>query len=350
MSRPADSSSTASVAGGDELRVTNAHGASATFSPFGARLVELCLPDRDGNLDNLVLGFDDEDTYRNNVALYFGATVGRVAGRIAGGSFTLDGQRYDLARNEGRNHLHGGRERSFDRVHWEAERVASNRGAGVAFEYLSPHLEEGYPGNLKARAEYFLSDSNELWTVFTAVADAPTPVNMTNHAYWNLNGAGSESILDHELRIAAGRIVAMDDELLPTGTLEPVADTVRDFRVPRRLGEQLPEDGSEPWPGFDSAYVLDERDAERDVAVSLWDPTSGRAMDVITTEPSIQMYTANRLADMIGRDGRRYRAGNAICLEPQRFPDAVNRPEFPSIVVAAGEQYRHVSCYRFSVR
>ena len=344
------SSTNGSTERGETLRISNARGLSATFSAFGARLVELRVPDRDGSLDNVVLGFDDDKGYRDNVDLFFGATIGRVAGRIAGGSFELDGRRHQLACNEGQTHLHGGPERSFDRVDWSAERVITEHGAGVTFEYVSPDMEEGYPGTLRAQAEYSLSEADELWTVFRAVSDAPTPVNMTSHAYWNLNGAGPGSILDHELTLAASQIVAMGDDLVPTGALDPVAGTIRDFRRGRPIGERLPEDGSEPWPGFDNAFVLDERDPDADVAVSLWDPVSGRAMDIFTGEPSIQMYTANRVPEITGRDGRAYRPGNAICLEPQRMPDAVNRPEFGSIVVPAGEEYVHVSCYRFSVR
>lgn len=333
-----------------ELRLANANGASATFSTFGARLVELRVPDRDGDTENVVLGFDDDEGYRANVNLYFGATIGRVAGRIAGGSFSQGGRRYQLAANEGQTHLHGGPERSFDRVEWAAKGVQTEHGPGILFEHLSPDGEEGYPGNLRVQAQYSLSDDNELWTVFRAVTDAPTPVNMTNHTYWNLSGAGPASILDHELMIAAERTVAMGNDLVPTGALDPVARTVGDFRQRRRLGERLPNGGSEPWPGFDSAYVLDEHQPDSDVVVSLWDPASGRAMDILTTEPSIQMYTANRVPEITGRDGRAYRAGNAICLEPQRMPDAPNRPEFASITVPAGEEYRHVTCYRFSVR
>ena len=333
----------------DALTLKNAGGMSAVLSPFGARLVELRVPDRDGTPGNVVLGFDDTQGYRRHASLYFGATVGRVAGRIAHSAFSLDGRRFELAPNEGPHHVHGGTERSLDRVKWSAEVVETEYGRGVAFEYLSPDGEEGYPGNLAVRAEYSLSERNELWTVFTAVTDAPTPVNITNHAYWNLNGAGPQFVLDHELTVAAERFVAMDDELIPTGALEPVDGTVLDFRRPRRLGDRLPTDGAQPWPGFDSAFVLDAHDMP-DVSVRLHDPASGRTMDVHTSEPSIQMYTANRLPELTGRDGRPYRAGNAICLEPQRMPDAVNRPEFPSIVVAPGEEYRHTTCYRFYVR
>jgi aldose 1-epimerase len=328
----------------EALEVVNAQGASASFEPYGARLAELRVPDRDGRLDNVVLGFDGAAGYREHAGLYVGATIGRVAGRIAGGAFTLGGRRYELARNEGDAHLHGGAHRSFDRVTWAAERVESERGRGVRFEHHSPDGEEGYPGDLRVSAEYTLSDENDLWTVFRAVADAPTPVNITHHAYWNLAGRGS--VLDHELTIAASEIVAMGEDLVPTGGLETVEGTAHDFRRARRIGQRLPG-GAQPWPGFDAAYVLD---AGSEIAASLRDPGSGRALDIVTTEPSIQMYTANRLPGMTGRGGRRYRAGGAICLEPQRMPDAVNRPEFGSIVVAAGEEYVHMTCYRLRVR
>lgn len=331
-----------------EIQLTGSDGASAIVSPFGARLVELCVPDREGRLANVVLGFDDTGDYRRHADLYFGATVGRVAGRISRSRFSIDGRSYGLSPNEGTHHVHGGTERSLDRVEWTAEPADTQHGPGVVFSYVSPDGEEGYPGTLSVRVEYVLSDANELWTVLEGTADAPTPVNLTNHSYWNLSGAGAPSVLDHELTVAAERFVAMDRELIPTGALEAVAGTALDFRRPRRVGERLPEPMSEPWPGFDTAFALDEHEPYEE-SVRLFDPASGRAMDILTTEPSIQVYTANRVPELVGRHGRRYRAGNAICLEPQRMPDAVNRPEFPSIVLMPGDVYRHVTCYRHHV-
>jgi aldose 1-epimerase len=332
-----------------ELGVSNGHGLSMVLSAFGARIVELRAPDRHGDIDNVALGFDDLDGYRRHADLYFGATIGRVANRISGASFQLDGHRYRLAANEGRNHLHGG-ERGFDQVLWSAERTVTPHGPGVVFEYVSPHLEEGYPGNLTVRAEYSLSERNELWTVYTAVSDAATPVSMTNHTYWNLAGAGSGSVVGHELRVTAHHVVATDDDLIPTGALDPVAGTALDFRQSRPIGERRPESGSQPWPGLDHAFILDQSDGPLEVKGSLWDPRSGRAMDLLTYEPSLQVYTANRLPALTGRDGKRYGVGHSVCLEPQRIPDSVNRPEFPAITLPAGQEYRHVSCYRFSVR
>ena len=329
--------------------VSNSNGMSMTLSAFGARLIELMVPDRSGDLGNVILGFDDLDAYRNNTGLYFGATVGRVAGRISGGKFSLEGQQYELSTNEGANHLHGGSTRSFDRVVWSGQNTTTERGRAVVFEYDSPHMEEGYPGRLSVRAEYALSDDDELWTVLTATTDALTPVNLTNHAYWSLRGGKPGSIVQHELMIAADHVVATDEDLVPSGGVNPVTNTARDFRRPRIIGDRLPEDSREPWPGFDNAYVLVDH-LESDVVATLWDPQSGRAMEIRTSEPSLQVYTANRLPELTGRRGQRYGPGSAICLEPQRMPDAVNRSEFAPITLAPGDEYRHVSRYRFSVR
>lgn len=331
--------------------ITIAHGGlSMTLSPFGARLVELQVPDTDGIHDDVVLGLDDVEAYARHRNVYLGATIGRVAGRIRGGRFSLAGTEYALARNEGGNHLHGGETRSLDRVVWAVEELSDDdlavvAGRGVAFSYQSPHLEEGYPGALNARAAYVLSGERELWTILTATCDRPCPVNLTHHTYWNLAG-GEVEILGHELMVAASEVLAVTGELLPTGGLVAVEDTPLDFRRARPVGAWLPP-GGEPWPGIDHTYVLDEADGSLSLAAVLGDPDSGRTMEIHTTEPLLQVYTANRLHAFVGRGGRRYDVGHAVCLEPQRFPDAVNRPEFPSAVLAPGETYRHVTCYRF---
>lgn len=331
--------------------ITCAHGGlSMSLSPFGARLVELLVPDAGGRLDDVVLGLDDVEAYERLRDVYLGATVGRVAGRIGGGRFSLAGTDHTLTRNEGGNHLHGGATHSFDRVNWAVEDLSDDdlavvTGRGVAFTYRSAHLEEGYPGDLHARAAYVLSDERELWTILTAACDRPCPVNLTHHTYWNLAG-GEVDILGHDLTVAASHVLATTSELIPTGDLVPVAGTPLDFRRARPVGASLPT-GGEPWPGIDHTYVLDEADGPLSLAATLRDPDSGRTMEIHTTEPSLQVYTANRLPDIVGRRGRRYAAGHAICLEPQRFPDAVNRPEFPSVVLEPGETYRHVSRYRF---
>ncbi|MCW2794200.1 MAG: Aldose 1-epimerase [Nocardioides sp.] len=331
--------------------ITCAHGGlSMTLSPFGARLVELQVPDADSRLDSVVLGFDDVEAYARHCNAYLGATIGRVAGRIGGGRFSLAGTEHALVRNEDGNHLHGGATRSFDRVDWAVEELSDDdlsvvAGRGVAFTYRSPHLEEGYPGTLDARAAYVLSGERELWTILTATCDRPCPVNLTHHSYWNLAG-GEVEILGHELMVAASQVLDTAGERIPTGGLVPVEGTPLDFRRPRPIGAWLPTHG-EPWPGIDHTYVLDDADGPLSLAATLLDPESGRTMEIRTSEPSLQVYTANRLTAVVGRGRRRYAAGHGICLEPQRYPDAVNRSEFPSVVLEPGGTYRHVTCYRF---
>ena len=253
-----------------------------TLSPFGARLVELQVPDADGRLDDVVLGLDDVEAYARHRNVYLGATIGRVAGRIGGGRFTLAGTEHALAHNEGGNHLHGGPTHSFDRVDWAVDELSDDdltvvAGRGVAFTYRSPHLEERYPGALDARAAYVLSDARELWTILTATCDRRCPVNLTHHTYWNLAG-GEVAILGHELMLAASEVLATDVELIPTGGLVAVEDTPLDFRRKRPVGAWLPTAG-EPWPGIDHTYVLDGADGSLSLAATLRDPDSGRTRE-----------------------------------------------------------------------
>lgn len=331
----------------DEYTVSNGRGLVMTVSSFGARLVELQVPDRNGTPDNVVLGLDTLESYKRHTDLYLGATIGRVAGRISRGRFVSSNLDFQLDRNEGSNHLHGGSSRSFDRVDWSVTESESDGGKGIVFEYVSPHLEEGYPGNLYARVEYLLTDTNELWTVFTAACDQSTPVNLTNHSYWNLAG-GNVPVTNHHLMIAAQNVLRTGPDLIPTGALQPVAGTALDYRLRRPIADLLPAEGGEPWPGLDHTYVLDARDGSHQLAATLYDPASGRTMELLTAEPSLQVYSANRLPRIAGRNGSIFAAGHALCLEPQHIPDSPALPEFPSIVLSAGRQYRHSSCYRFS--
>lgn len=331
----------------DEFTVSNGHGLVMTVSSFGARLVELQVPDKGGTPENVVLGLDRMESYKLHTDLYLGATIGRVAGRIAGGRFVSSDLDIQLDQNEGSNHLHGGRSRSFDRVNWSVSESESDGGKSIVFEYASPHLEEGYPGNLYARAEYLLTDTNELWTVFTAECDRATPVNFTNHSYWNLAG-GNVPVTNHHLMIAAQDVLGTGPDLIPTGSLQPVANTALDYRRRRRIADLLPAEGGEPWPGLDHTYVLDTRIDSHQPAAVLHDPASGRTMELLTSEPSLQVYSANRLPMLTGRNGATFAAGHALCLEPQHIPDSPALPQFPSIVLSAGRQYRHSSCYRFS--
>lgn len=324
------------------LVLTSSTGITAIVSPFGARLVELRTPDRDGRLSNVVLGFDTGDEYRDHVDLYFGATVGPVAGRVADGRFRGGGLELDLDPNEGTTHLHGGSAHAFDRVEWD---VADASGHAVEFRLTRADGQDGYPGEVDVRAEYTLV-GNELHLEFEASTTRPTPMNVVNHTYFNLSGDATASIVDHSLMVAATEVLASDERLLPTGGTRPVEGTALDFRTERRIGEQLPT-GGEPWPGVDNTYVLDH---DAPVAAVLHDRASGRTLTIATTEPTLQIYTGNRIPPLSGRSGTSYQPGSGICLEAQRVPDAPQLPEWPSIVLAAGERYRQKTVWRFETR
>jgi aldose 1-epimerase len=332
-----------------EFTVQNNNGISMTVSSYGARLIELLVPDRSGTQDNVVLGFDAVSSYKQHPNLYLGATIGRVAGRIKDGRFLSPRMDFQVDRNEGKHHLHGGSHRSFDRVEWAASDVQSSLGAGVRFNYSSPHLEEGYPGNLHAQADYIVSEENEVWTVFRATTDRPTPVNMTNHSYWNL-ASGNGAVVDHQLMINAESVLVTDADLIPTGAVTPVENSPLDYRRHRRIADNLPAPGTEPWPGLDHSYLLSESDGNLRLAAALYDAESGRSMEVLTTETSLQVYSANRLPNLPGRNDSVIAAGRALCLEPQRIPDSKSLPGFPSIVLMPGDEYLHSSCYRFRIR
>ncbi|MGQ5605729.1 MULTISPECIES: aldose epimerase family protein [Streptomyces] len=285
-------------------------------------------PDRDGNSACVVLGFDTLDGYVRHPEPYFGALVGRYANRIAGGRFPLDGRTYALARNNGPNSLHGG-ERGFDKRVWDVEPVAD----GVRLSRVSPHGEEGFPGRVEFSATYTLDASGALRIVYEAVTDAPTVLNPTNHSYFNLGGPGSGHAGGHELRIAASRFTPVDGDLIPAGAPADVADTRFDFRRARKVGS-----------GYDHNFVLDKGVTDTAVEVAeLYDPASGRVLTVATTEPGLQLYTADHL-------GEPFAPGDGVALETQHFPDSPNRPDFPSTVLRPGEVFRSETVYGFSVR
>ncbi|TFD63541.1 aldose epimerase family protein [Cryobacterium ruanii] len=327
------------------LRLTNRHGTSALLSTFGARLVELLAPDRDGALGNIVLGHDTEQQYRADPGPYFGATVGRVAGRVADAHFIGGGLEFDLQPNEGSTHLHGGPSRALDRVEWRIGEAPD--GASAVFHYASPDGEEGYPGTLDVTCSYRLTDDNELELEITAETDAATPVNIVNHTYFNLSGDARESIVDHELMIDASAILAADKRLLPVGGVLKVAGTPYDFRLARRIGDDLPAGSGEPWPGIDSTYVLDQSARP---AATLWDPPSGRHLEIRTTEPTLQVYTGNRIEPVAGRSSAPHGAGKGICLEAHRVPDSPTLPDWPSIVIQPGERYAQRTVWRLGAR
>jgi aldose 1-epimerase len=322
-------------------------GISALLSSHGATLVALNVPDRAGSFADIVLGFDTAAEYARS-DMYFGGTIGRVANRIRGASFTLGDTTFKLAANEGSNHLHGGAARSFDKVDWTGEPGESDLGQRVVFRYTSPHLEEGYPGQLENVVTYTLTAQDELRIDYEARTDRPTPVNLTNHTYWNLSGGGTGTILDHELQVQADRYTVTDDELLPTGAIESFDGTALDFRAPRLIGERIAELDATGARGYDLNYVLSGPRSEPAFAARLSDPSSGRAVEVWTTRPCLQVYSGNLMQPTTGKFGARYGVRSGMCLEPQGYPDAVHHPEFDSIVLEPGDVFRATNIFRLN--
>lgn len=312
---------------------------------FGARLHEVWVPDQHGQQVDVLLGFETDAQDRTHIDSYVGAILGRVSGRIKDAEFILDGQRYALSANEAPNHLHGGADRSFDRVRWTSRPDPTDGHPSVRFEYISRHLEEGYPGQLTATVTYVVVDL-DLWLIVSAVTTARTPVSLTSHAFWNLAGHGSETVLDHELQIAGAAVAMTDDDLVPTGSLLSVERTALDFRTPRTIGARIAELDREPAAGYDHCYVLDGEAGLRRAAI-LRHPESGRTMELLTTEPALQLYSANRLPLIPGKGGTRYGPRSAICLEPQIVPNAINREDGRGVVLSPGRTYRHTSVFRF---
>jgi aldose 1-epimerase len=323
-------------------------GISAQLSSRGAGLVALNVPDREGKFADIVLGFDTAREYAANSELYFGSTIGRVANRIRGASFVLGDQTYRLAVNDRSNHLHGGEARSFDKVDWAAEPKRSELGPSLAFRYSSPHLEEGYPGQLDTVVTYTLTAQDELRIDFEARSDRPTPVNLTHHTYWNLSGGEARTILEHELQVQADTYTVIDDELIPTGEIGSVDGTALDFRKPRTIGSRISELESTGARGYDHNYVLSGARPEPAFAARLSDPASGRVVEVWTTRPCLQVYSGNFMTPMKGKSGALYGMRSGICLEPQGYPDAVHHPEFDSVVLDPGEVFRATTIFRLS--
>lgn len=333
---------------GEQARLFTLHGEGgvvAKVSDFGATLVELHLPDRDGTTADVVLGFDTVEGYTSDANAYFGATVGRVANRIAGAEFELDGVRYVLASNEPPHHLHGGAERPFSHVMW---RLTHLDDGSVELVHESPAGEEGYPGRVEATARYRVTGTG-LEVRYAAVCDAATPVNMTNHTYWNLAGAGTGTVLDHELQVQAGHYTPCDDELIPTGGTEPVSGTPLDLRRSQPIGARIGELEHIGAMGYDHNLVIDGEPGRARTAARLRDPGSGRVLELITDQPGLQVYSGNRLDDVVGKAGRNYERNGGLCLEPQYHPDALHRPEFPSIVLRPGEVYEHLTLFTFGI-
>ena len=323
--------------------LTNSSGMRVKLTTFGATLVSVEAPDRTGKAAPVTLSYETLEGYVND-KVYLGVTVGRYCNRIARGRFTLDGEEYELACNNGPNHLHGGI-MGFNKFVWVAEEQSTADAVGVRFTRFSADGEEGYPGDLSVAAVYSLTEDNELRMDFTATTDKPTVVNLTNHAYWNLADAGRGEILAHELTLHAERYLPCDDDLIPTGELRAVAGTPMDFTKPAAIGSRIDQVPG----GYDANWVLTSGGGSLAPAARVCEPNSGRIMEILTTQPGIQLYSGNFLDGSItGPGGAVYRKHHGFCLETQHWPDSPNQPDFPSTVLRPGETYSQTTVHRFS--
>jgi aldose 1-epimerase len=330
-----------------QFTITNANGVKATLISYGGTLTELHVPDRNGKLGDVTLGFDNLASYLEGHP-FFGCITGRYANRIAKGKFTFDGKEYTLATNNGPNHLHGGR-KGIDKVVWTYEQLAKGDVMGVRFTHTSPDGDEGYPGNLKMAVTYTLTDKNELRIDYQATTDKPTPVNLTNHAYFNLACGGD--VLGHELMLNADRYTPTDDTLIPTGEIKSVEGTPYDFRKSTPIGARIDQLKGNPG-GYDMNFVINKTPGvELALAARVYEPKSGRVMETFTTEPGVQFYTGNFLDGKAkGKGGWAYGKQHGFCLEAQHFPDSPNKPNFPSCILRPGQTYKQTTVYKFSTK
>ncbi len=326
--------------------LTNSHGLKARIMNYGATVISLDVPDRNGQRGDIVLGHDSLEGYLSPAQNpYFGSIVGRYGNRIARGRFILDGVEYQLATNIGPNHLHGGL-KGFDKVLWTSEPVQEEGAVGVKLRYLSPDGEEGYPGNLTVTVIYWLTDEDELKIAYEAESDKPTPVNLTHHSYFNLAGQGQGDVLGHELMLNADYFTPVDEELIPTGEIRPVAGTPWDFTKPKPIGAEI---AAVPG-GYDHNFVLRGETGTLKLAARVHEPSTGRVMEIYTTEPGVQFYSGNFLDGTItGKGGKVYQKHFGFCLETQHFPDSPNHPHFPSTILRPGQKYTSLTIHKFSI-
>ncbi len=329
--------------------LANAKGMKAKVMSYGATLAAVETPDREGKTADVTLGFDNFPDYLTKNR-FFGSIAGRYANRIANGTFTLGGKTYQLAVNSKPNHIHGGAQ-GFDKRVWNAEPFERETEAGVIFTYLSPDGEEGYPGNLKATVIYTLNNRNELSIQYYAETDKPTPVNLTNHAYFNLAGQGNGDVLNHVVMINADRFTPVNENLIPTGELRGVQNTPLDFTRPARIGDRIedPYQQMQFGKGYDHNFVLNSQDGSLALAARVSEPSSGRVMEVYTTQPGVQLYTGNFLDGVTGKEGKAYPRRSGFCLETQHYPNSPNQPNFPSTILRPGEKYNQKTVFKFSV-
>lgn len=334
----------------DIYTLTNAAGVEARIMTYGGIVVSLKTPDRNGKMEDVVLGFDNLDGYLKGHP-YFGALVGRYGNRIAKGKFSIDGHDYTLLVNNGENHLHGGK-KGFDKYVWKAHPALGTDGPALELKMSSPDMDEGYPGKLDVTVVYTLTRDNGLKIEYTATTSKPTHLNLTNHSYFNLAGAGNGDILGQVLTVNADKFTATDSGLIPTGELRSVKGTALDFLTPEVIGKRIDAD-EEPirlGAGYDHCYVINGGGKSLTHAATATDPASGRVMEVYTTEPGVQLYTGNHLDGLAGKGGKKYLKRYAFCLETQHYPDSPNKPSFPSTLLKPGQTFHSTTIYKFSAK
>lgn len=336
----------------DIYTLKNANQLEIKITNYGGIVTSIRLPDRNGRFADVALGYDNLQDYINNSS-YFGCIVGRYGNRIGNARFNLGGEEYTLNKNDGENSLHGGI-KGFDKVLWDAEPVIGEGYQSLKLTYLSKDGEEGFPGNLSVMVTYTLKDDNSFIIDYSATTDRPTIVNLTNHTYWNLSGEGSGDILKHELMLNADSFTPVDQGLIPTGEIRSVKNTPMDFTKPTAIGERIDADDEQLkfGKGYDHNWVLNSNESdELKLAATVYEPITGRFMEILTTEPGIQFYTGNFLdGSLTGKSGRAYEFRNGFCLETQHFPDSPNKPEFPSVALSPDETYKTTTIHKFSVR
>lgn len=326
----------------------NKNGLITQVTNLGGKVVAQWTPDKDGNFEDIVLGYDNLEGYKNSGEIYFGALIGRYGNRIGKGTFTLNDEVYTLVTNNGENHLHGGT-KGFNHVVWDAELIDDQT---LVLTYLSPDMEEGYPGNLNVKVRYELTDNDEFRIEYWATTDKATPVNLTHHSFYNLHGAGNGTINDHVLQINADFYTPVDEGLIPTGEIAPVEGTPMDFRKPMVIGDRVDADFEQLkfGLGYDHNWVLNAAGEGLTFAGKVVEPVSGRTMEVYTNEPGMQFYGGNFLnGTEVGKNGKTYGHRTAFCLETQHYPDSPNKENFPSTILNPGEEYHSVCVYKFGV-
>ncbi|MGE5681428.1 MAG: aldose epimerase family protein [Bacillota bacterium] len=337
-------------------RLNNSNGMIAEITNYGGIVIRLTAPDKNGKFDDVVLGFNTLEEYIKDNSPYFGAIIGRYSNRIANGQFILNGNTFNLAKNNNPGgipcSLHGGI-KGFDKVLWQAESLFVKNTPGLKLQYLSKDGEEGYPGNLRVTVTYWLTDKNELKIEYNASTDKPTPLNLTNHSYFNLKGEGNGDILDHELVINADKFTPVNKGLIPTGQIGNVKETALDFTSPHKIGERVDADNEQLklGGGYDHNWVLNRKNDKLSLAASAYEPSSGRFLQVYTTEPGIQFYCGNFLdGSLKGKSGKPYNYRNGFALETQHFPDSPNHPDFPNTILKPGQEFKSSTVYKFTAK